>query len=233
MDASLHQPASLLPWILAVESIRSFCTSTGAKHRWMLIVIWCVSRAPSPSCTSKYVVVSYLSLWNGWKLYNMSTIWGGFFFLFPTLSLLVMWLPSFLDHKLRIRLVVYTLLLFSAPVVTSTTNWQFSINFFIFILWLIQYINALKVHLFNWDISLLNGTWVSWIELNELNFSAQCIYCFSGMVTKKPKNEPFQPSFQALADQCCSDHTKFLNRKSNPFMDWYQPKSLISLSYFI
>lgn len=86
MDASLHEPGSLLPWILAVESISSFCTSAGARHREVLIAIWCLSKAPSDSCNSKYVVVTYLSLSNRWKLYSMIlSYYFGALFLFPTL----------------------------------------------------------------------------------------------------------------------------------------------------
>jgi len=50
-----------------------------------------------------------------------------------------------------------------------------------------------------------------------MSFSADCIQCFSGMVTEKIKREPFQPRFQALADQCCSDHFRLLKGQSNPF----------------
>lgn len=138
MDASLHEPGSLLPWILAVESISSFCRSAGARHREVLIAIWCLCKAPSASCNSKYVVVTYLSLSNRWKLYSMIlSYYFGALFLFPTLSFLVTWLQQFLDHKLRIRLAFYPLLPFSAPVLSSTINQQFSSNFSILILWLI------------------------------------------------------------------------------------------------
>lgn len=120
----------------------------------------------------------------------------------------------FLDHNSIIRLAVYPPFLSSAPVLTFTINQQFSSNLLHFDTVIDTICKGFKVYLFNWDISLLNVTW------NKMSFSAHCIQYFSGMITLregKIKHQPFQPKFQALADQCCSDHVRCPKGQSNPF----------------
>lgn len=119
--------------------------------------IWCISKHHQPHVFPSILIFLYQMDEN----YVTWVLFGGDFFSFPTLSL-VLWLQQFPDHKLRIRLVSLASFL-----CTSINFYNYSVVFMQLLSFdcLIDTTHkCFKVRLFNWDISLLNVTQVSWIE---------------------------------------------------------------------
>lgn len=100
---------------------------------------------------------------------------GGGAFLVPTLSLSVTCLQQLQGHNSKIRLAVYHLFLSSVPVLLPLISSFQATYFFILILWLIQYVKALKhtglteTSLYwmppgiKWLFQLIAGVFLEWL----------------------------------------------------------------------
>lgn len=100
-----------------------------------------------------------------------------------------------------------------------TINQQFPSNFFTFDAVIDTILKSFNVYLFNWDISLPTVIWKKKI----INLSAQYIWCFFGTLllcegkTRQNNHQPFQLTFQGVAEQCCMDHIRLPKGQRNLF----------------